>query len=79
MIRWKIITSASFGFSLKILSQMVKEIWQFCDLGGVRLECGGVRDPLMLIKVKKNLHELFLHQNTPFKTVGENYIDKRFF
>ena len=40
---------------------------------------GGVRDPQMLIKVKKNLHGLVLHQNAPFKPLGEKHIGKKFF
>ena len=33
----------------------------------------------MLIKVKKNLHGLFLHQNTPFKPIGEKHNGKKLF
>ena len=33
----------------------------------------------MLIKVKKNLRGLFLHQITPFKLLGEKHIGKKFF
>ena len=40
---------------------------------------GGVRDPYMLIKVKKNLRGLVLHQNTPFMPLGEKHIGKKFF
>ena len=40
-----------FWFYLKFLSQVVNEIWQFCDVGGTRRMRGGggggggVRDP----------------------------------
>ena len=33
----------------------------------------------MFIIVKKNLHGLFLLQNTPFKPLGETHIEKKFF
>ena len=49
------------------------------DLGGHDLNVGEVRDSEMLIKIKRNLHRLFLHQNTPFKFLGEKYIGKKFF
>ena len=31
---WEFISSAFFGFYLTLLSQVVKKIGQFCDLGG---------------------------------------------
>ena len=33
----------------------------------------------MLIKVKENLHGLFMHQSTPFKPLGTKHLGKKFF
>ena len=46
---------------------------------GVTIRMWGVRDPEMLIKIKRKLHGLFLHQNTPFKFLGEKHMGKKFF